>query len=122
MKPQINAGRCAGIALTAVLPGSLLVPAALAPGAASASDKDSIVPATFAAPRIEYRPGVRWWWPGNAASTEDLLAQLDYLHDNGFGAVEIVAFNKEFYPNGVSGNIYDAASRGYDTAAVLGSE
>lgn len=116
-------GRCAGVALTAALAASLLLPAVTAPAASATPDKkDSVIPATFAAPPIEYRPGVRWWWPGNAASTEDLLAQLDYLHENGFGAVEIVAFSKEFYPNGVSGNIYDAAGRGYDSEAVLGYE
>lgn len=48
--------------------------------------------ADFLEPDFEYRPGVRWWWPGNAASTEDLKKQVDYLVDNGFGVVEIVGF------------------------------
>ena len=50
----------------------------------------------FMSPSMQYRPGVRWWWPGAAADTGDLLTQIDYLADNGFGAVEIVAFNKNF--------------------------
>ena len=50
----------------------------------------------FSNPDMKYRPGTRWWWPGAASSTEDLLAQVDYLADNGFGTVEINAFNHGF--------------------------
>lgn len=86
----------------------------------------AIDPTQFAEPGVDFRPGVRWWWPGNAASQEDLLAQVDYLHENGFGAVEIVAFSKGFLTEegiagsgGNGGSIYDAAP-GYDTEAILG--
>ncbi|MBF4550809.1 glycosyl hydrolase [Pseudoclavibacter sp. VKM Ac-2888] len=88
----------------------------------------AIDPTEFAEPGVDFRPGVRWWWPGNAASQEDLLAQVDYLHENGFGAVEIVAFSKGFLTPqalegnpGLGGSIYDAVP-GYDTEAILGYE
>ncbi|WP_442575389.1 glycosyl hydrolase [Microbacterium sp. F51-2R] len=126
MRLSRRSGRCAGIGAAATLAAGLLIPLSIAPGAALASPpSDSIVPASFAAPPIGYRPGVRWWWPGNAASTEDLLAQLDYLHDNGFGAVEIVAFAKDFYTEGPGpgiSTIYDARDAGHDEAAILGYE
>ena len=50
----------------------------------------------FRNPDMKYRPGTRWWWPGAASRTEDLLEQVDYLADNGFGTVEINAFNRAF--------------------------
>lgn len=84
----------------------------------------AIDPAAFADPPIEYRPGVRWWWPGNGATEEDLLAQVEYLHDNGFGAVEIVAFSKGFLTGDgtTTGYLYDGADLGYDVDQILGYE
>lgn len=103
--------------------GLAVGPAALGaqaePRAASA-----IAAEQFAQPAIDFRPGVRWWWPGNAASQEDLLAQVDYLHDNGFGAVEIVAFAKDFLTGDgtTTGTIYDGADLGYDLDSILSYE
>jgi hypothetical protein len=65
---------------------------------------------------------VRWWWPGNAASEADLIAQLDYLAENGFGMVEIAAFSQSYLAeDGTSGSVYLADS-GYDTEALLDYE
>lgn len=89
--------------------------------AASAQEVSAIDPAVFANPDMQYRPGVRWWWPGNAASTEDLIKQVDYLADNGFGAVEIVAFSAGFLskPEGkTQGSIYLGLDD-YDRASIL---
>ncbi|WP_069988468.1 glycosyl hydrolase [Massilioclostridium coli] len=60
---------------------------------ALAGNMDSAISASeFAKPGMEYRPGVRWWIsPGT--TTEDLLKQIDYLAENGFGMVEISPFN-----------------------------
>lgn len=46
----------------------------------------------FVSPGIEYRPGVRWWWPGGAVDEETLKKEIDYLADKGFGYVEINPF------------------------------
>ncbi|MHA6525723.1 glycosyl hydrolase [Tessaracoccus sp. G1721] len=119
-----------GVAATASvsLAAALLVgPTALAapPGQAPQGTAFSAIdPAQFAQPDIEYRPGVRWWWPGNGATKADLLAQVDYLYENGFGAVEIVAFAKGFQTgNGTSnGYIYDGLDLGYDNDQILSYE
>ncbi len=47
----------------------------------------------FANPGIEYRPGVRWWWPGGAVDEETLKKEIDYLAEKGFGYVEINPFD-----------------------------
>ncbi|MCL2164636.1 MAG: hypothetical protein FWH55_09655 [Oscillospiraceae bacterium] len=106
--------------LTIALMGALIVPAA---SAASAVTISGIDPAEFADPGFECRPGVRWWWPGNAAKTEDLVAQVDYLADNGFGMVEIAGFTNGFLPatgpetTATNSNISHAMA-GYDVAAI----
>jgi len=85
-----------------------------------AAPSPGIDPDEFQSPDYEYRPGVRWWWPGNAALTEDLIAQVDYLADNGFGMVEIVAFSAGFtQANGTSnGSIY-TGHPSYDMDSIL---
>lgn len=95
-----------------------------APALAAPDATPSVDPIRFANPDITYRPGVRWWWPGNGATTEDLVAQVEYLHDNGFGAVEIVAFSKGFLTgNGTTtGYFYDSAGLGYDTDQIASYE
>lgn len=95
-----------------------------APALAAPDAAPSVDPIRFANPDITYRPGVRWWWPGNGATTEDLVAQVEYLHDNGFGAVEIVAFSKGFLTgNGTTtGYFYDSAGLGYDTDQIASYE
>ncbi|TNF35231.1 MAG: hypothetical protein EP312_04215 [Gammaproteobacteria bacterium] len=52
----------------------------------SASDWD---PAEWQQPGMQYRPYIRWWWPGNAVNSEALLRELNTLHSAGFGGVEI---------------------------------
>ena len=116
-----------GGAVIAASASAALVLGAVSPlsGAPAAFAAESAIdPAVFADPTIDYRPGVRWWWPGNAASEEDLLAQVDYLHDNGFGAVEIVAFTKGFLTGEgqTAGYIYDGQNLGYDVDQILGYE
>lgn len=43
----------------------------------------------FVNPPAEARPFVRWWWNGNHITAEEILRQLDVLHDAGIGGVEI---------------------------------
>ena len=47
----------------------------------------------FAEPGKEFRPLVRWWWPGNDVDEKELRREVDLLADNGFGGAEIQAFN-----------------------------
>lgn len=48
----------------------------------------------FKQPGMDYRPGVRWWWPGGAVDETELQTEIDYLAANGFGYVEINPFGK----------------------------
>jgi hypothetical protein len=118
---RVSGRRALTASLSAVLALGVISPVGAAAAEESASGID---PAVFAEPSIDYRPGVRWWWPGNGASREDLLAQVDYLHENGFGAVEIVAFTKGFLTGDgtTTGYIYDGQDLGYDVDQILGYE
>ncbi len=49
----------------------------------------------FAEPGKEYRPLVRWWWPGNDVEEGELRREVDLLADNGFGGAEVQAFNAQ---------------------------
>ena len=40
-------------------------------------------------PAREYRPYIRWWWPGNAVAVEELKRELQAMEQAGFGGVEI---------------------------------
>ncbi len=40
-------------------------------------------------PPMEYRPYVRWWWPGGNVDPEELKRELRLLQSAGFGGVEI---------------------------------
>jgi hypothetical protein len=114
--------RLVALTAAAVVASSLAVPGAAFGAAPTAPAASAVDPALFADPSIDYRPGVRWWWPGNAASEADLIAQLDYLAENGFGMVEIAAFSQSYLAeDGTSGSVYLADS-GYDTEALLDYE
>ncbi len=110
----IGIGTLFGLALVAVFAGGLWLNLTL---------KDAMVPPpspeetpgiyayvgeeapTPAIPRIDTRPAfappslptarpwTRWWWPGADVTTESATAQLQALHDAGFGGVEIQPFN-----------------------------
>lgn len=41
----------------------------------------------------EYRPKVRWWWPGGDITSEELIRELNLLHDAGFGGAEMQPFD-----------------------------
>ncbi len=48
--------------------------------------------ALFVSPPMESRPYVRWWWPGGAVEEAEIVAELDLLHEKGFGGVEVQPF------------------------------
>lgn len=43
----------------------------------------------FRDPPMEYRPGLRWWWPGGAVEVAELRRELAEMVDAGFGGAEI---------------------------------
>ena len=47
----------------------------------------------FKDPKTEYRPKVRWWWPGGDVTEEELRREVEVLYDAGFGGAEIQPFN-----------------------------
>lgn len=67
---------------------------AMVSGAVVAEDLGgpAIDPEEFRFPGMEYRPGVRWWWPGGAVEPDELVREIDLLVDNGFGYAEINPF------------------------------
>src|SRR5271157_3456527 len=46
----------------------------------------------LATPPKQFRPFVRWWWPGLDVETDELITELQELDDGGFGGAEIQAF------------------------------
>lgn len=85
------------VAMTLGLVAVAPAPASATPGQSftqnsGVAGESLLSPADFAAPPIEYRPGVRWWWPGGAVDEDTLDRQLDYLYTHGFGTVEINPF------------------------------
>ncbi|MGO1412458.1 MAG: glycosyl hydrolase, partial [Microbacterium sp.] len=116
----------AGAALAAVVAGGFAAPILSSEEPAAAASAASIDPSEFAAPGVEYRPGVRWWWPGNGATEQALIEQLEYLHEEGFGAVEIAPFSKAFWTDAetssLNPHIHDALDGSYDDDQILGYE
>jgi len=54
--------------------------------------------AAFAAPPLDARPRVRWWWPGDAVTDAELRREIELMDAVGFGGAEIQAF-KPGIPN-----------------------
>jgi hypothetical protein len=52
----------------------------------------------FQSPPKKYRPLVRWWWPGNNVTEEELRREIDLLDNAGFGGAEIQAFTYGINP------------------------
>lgn len=49
--------------------------------------------AAFKNPGNEYRPKVRWWWPGGDVTSEELVREIQVLSKAGFGGAEIQPFD-----------------------------
>lgn len=64
---------------------------AASPGpAASAADRDEIIPVEqWHDPPPDLRPVARWWWPGGSVDSKVLQGQLRQIKDAGFGTVEL---------------------------------
>ncbi len=53
----------------------------------------------FDDPPAEYRPWVRWWWPGGDVTDEELSREVAVLAENGFGGAEIQPFDAALKPD-----------------------
>ncbi len=80
-----------GMILVAVALAALGV-FALRGGVVAKQEQASLSWKDFAEPAKEYRPLVRWWWPGNDVEEGELRREVDLLADNGFGGAEVQAF------------------------------
>jgi hypothetical protein len=58
--------------------------------------------AGFREPQKKFRPIVRWWWPGNDVTEDELRREVAVLEQAGFGGAEIQAFFKGINPNDLS--------------------
>lgn len=107
----------AALSLVAPLAALTATPTAAAPQpstsdvAANARDASVFSVAQFRQPDMSYRPGVRWWWSGGAVETSELIRQVRYLADNGFGYAEINPFDPAPLPGDAAAvaDVYSSA-------------
>ena len=65
---------------------------AIAPESTAAfSSLSSELVAGWLNPAHTYRPHTRWWWPGNAVTRDGLAWELEQMHQQGMGGVEIMS-------------------------------
>ena len=84
--------------------------------ACGATDAPAPVPlewSALASPPADFRPWVRWWWPGNDVTDAELQREVGLLADNGFGGAEIQAFDAALDPKAAADEL--ARRRSYDT-------
>lgn len=53
----------------------------------------------FVQPPVEARPWARWWWPGNDVQPAELAREVTLAAANGFGGLEIQAFDAALNPD-----------------------
>jgi hypothetical protein len=75
----------------------------------------AIDPARFREPPADDRPYVRWWWPGDDVTDEELAREVATLAAAGFGGAEIQAFEAALDP-GAPADVL-ARRRAVDSAA-----
>lgn len=68
------------------------------PGSGPEMASSSAIRRQFLAPSKKYRPLVRWWWPGNDVTDEELRREIGLLDTAGFGGAEIQAFSYGLSP------------------------
>jgi len=66
------------------------------------SPSEKISPFSFASlenPLPDYRPWVRWWWPGGDVNDDELAREVTLLADSYFGGAEIQPFDAALNPD-----------------------
>jgi hypothetical protein len=56
------------------------------------SDQGASFAGKFISPEMEFRPKVRWWWPGGDVEQGELIREVNMLAEQGFGGAEIQPF------------------------------
>lgn len=74
----------------------------------------------FLEPPAEYRPWVRWWWPGGDVDPDELAREVDLLVAQGFGGAEIQALDAALDPAPADPDAL-ARRRAFDTPAFWAS-
>lgn len=65
--------------------------AAAAENTAAFSSLSPELVAGWLSPAHTYRPHTRWWWPGNAVTKSGIAWELEQMHQQGMGGVEIMS-------------------------------
>ncbi|MGA8108618.1 MAG: hypothetical protein WB974_04245, partial [Acidobacteriaceae bacterium] len=80
-----------GLALVAALPFLFCAAPSAQTGAPSLAPGDSLAAMQqgFAAPPMDARPMMRWWWFGSAVVPDELTRELETMKAGGIGGVEI---------------------------------
>ncbi len=73
--------------------------------------------AAWQTPGAEFRPWVRWWWPGNDVEPAEIARELSSLAEQGFGGVELQAFDAALDPGADEAELQKR--RSVDTAAYF---
>ncbi|MCL5670746.1 MAG: hypothetical protein M1423_05535, partial [Acidobacteria bacterium] len=84
----------AAAGLTSALPVRVLGQGGrmVAPESAAAfSTLSSELEAEWLSPARTYRSHTRWWWPGNAVTKDGITWELEQMHQQGMGGVEIMS-------------------------------
>ncbi|MGI6706519.1 MAG: glycosyl hydrolase [Clostridia bacterium] len=82
----------------------------------STFSKDLNLVHSFRDPGMDYRPMVRWWWPGGDVEKEELLREIGLLADNMFRGAEIQPFVSGIDPKEIAdpaSPIHDYDSKAY---------
>lgn len=77
----------------------------------------------FGSPPKAYWPRTRWWWPGNAVTKDEITWELQQMHDNGIGGVEICSVWNMYEKGNIpylSNEWLDMVRHTIDTAKELG--
>lgn len=53
------------------------------------SQQEAVIKKEFSNPSKQYRPMVRWWWPGDDVTDKEITREIEVLDGAGFGGAEV---------------------------------
>lgn len=87
-----------GKKITALSLSAAMIMACMPANTAMAGESENSFVKEFQNPSNEYRPRVRWWWPGGDVTSEELIRELNLLKEAGFGGAEMQPFDYSLDP------------------------